>query len=244
VPIPVLRGVIDRRILVNYRVDAEVLARLLPPPFRPKLVRGVGMAGICLIRLKHVRPRFFPAALGLSSENAAHRIAVEWEENGQLRQGVYIPRRDTSSRWNALAGGRLFPGVHNHAQFHVEEHDEFYRVALQSDDGQARLAVAARLALELPGGSVFRSLREASEFFEVGSVGYSPNSSGAFDGLELRTFGWRVQPLAVERVESSFFSDAARFPPGSATLDCALLMREVQHQWLSKPALCCEPAAV
>ena len=66
--IPVIRGVIERRILVNYRVDPDVLARVLPEPFRPKLFGGVGMAGICLIRLKHVRPRVLPAWSGISSE--------------------------------------------------------------------------------------------------------------------------------------------------------------------------------
>ena len=40
--IPVVRGVIDRRILANFRVDPEVLARVLPQPFRPKLASGAG----------------------------------------------------------------------------------------------------------------------------------------------------------------------------------------------------------
>ena len=100
--IPVIRGLIDRRILVNYRVKPDVLARLLPKPFRLKLVNGMGMAGVCLIRLKHVRPKFLPAFLGISSENAAHRIAVEWDQNGETKQGVFVPRRDTSSRINTL----------------------------------------------------------------------------------------------------------------------------------------------
>ncbi len=77
-PVPVVQGVIARRLLVNFRVRPEVLAALLPGPFRPKLVHGFGMAGICLIRLEQVRPRGLPAFVGLSSENAAHRIAVEW----------------------------------------------------------------------------------------------------------------------------------------------------------------------
>ena len=47
--IPVIRGVIDRRILVNYRADPDVLARVVPEPFRPKLINGAGMAGVCLI---------------------------------------------------------------------------------------------------------------------------------------------------------------------------------------------------
>src|SRR5438128_2734307 len=99
--IPVIRRVIDRRILVNYPVDVDVLAPLLPAPFRPKVVQGVGMVGICLIRLKKVRPTFFPSWLGISSENAAHRTAVEWEDNGTGREGVYVRRRDTSSWLNA-----------------------------------------------------------------------------------------------------------------------------------------------
>ena len=119
--LPVIRGVIDRRILVNYRVDPSVLAQALPPPFRPKLYRGYGMVGICLIRLRGVRPRFLPSWLGISSENAAHRTAVEWDAGGSVREGVYVRRRDTSSRLNALAGGRAFPGIHAHARFTVRE---------------------------------------------------------------------------------------------------------------------------
>src|SRR5438132_3356623 len=99
--IPLIRGVIDRRILVNYRVAPDVLARQLPAPFRPRLVHGFAMVGICLIRLREVRPAFVPAWLGIHSENAAHRVAVEWDQDGAVREGVYIRRRDTSSRFNA-----------------------------------------------------------------------------------------------------------------------------------------------
>ena len=74
--LPIIRGVIDRRILVNFTVDPAVAAKLLPRPFRPKLVNGIAVAGICLIRLKQIRPRGWPAILGISSENAAHRIGV------------------------------------------------------------------------------------------------------------------------------------------------------------------------
>jgi hypothetical protein len=76
---PTLAATIERRILVNYRVDPDVLALLLPPPFRPVVVGGYGIAGICLIRLSGVRPAGVPRALGVTSENAAHRVAVEWD---------------------------------------------------------------------------------------------------------------------------------------------------------------------
>jgi hypothetical protein len=237
--IPIIRGLIDRRILVNFQVEPDVLAAILPEPFRPKLVDGVGIAGICLIRLKQIRPRFIHIKAGISSENAAHRIAVEWEHDGVQREGVYIPRRDTSSRLNTLAGGRLFPGEHHHARFRVEEEGEHYEVTLDSDDGTTHVAVHGRIAPELPGGSVFTSLDAASEFFKRGSLGYSATSDpDKLDGLELRSFEWCVQPLAVGRVESSFFEDTARFPPGTVRFDSALLMRGIEHEWHGREPLC------
>jgi hypothetical protein len=243
--IPVVRGVIDRRILVNYRVNPGVLSRILPQPFRPKLVNGTGMAGVCLIRLKHLRPKFFPSILGMSSENAAHRIAVEWEQDGDKQEGVFIPRRDTSSWLNTVAGGRLLPGEHHHARFQVDERDGHYRVALDSDDSRTHLLVEGRACEELPRGSTFGSLRDASAFFERGSLGYSATAQpGRFDGLELRSFSWHVAPLAVERVESSLFEDQALFPPESVEFDCALLMRGIDHEWHGRGALSAEASTV
>jgi hypothetical protein len=74
------------------------MKRALPAPFRPKLHRGYAIAGICLIRLERIRPVVFPSFCGISSENAAHRMAVLWDEpSGGSREGVFIPRRDTDS---------------------------------------------------------------------------------------------------------------------------------------------------
>jgi hypothetical protein len=238
--LPVMRGVIDRRMLVNFRCEPALLARLVPAPFRPKLVRGWGIAGICLIRLKGLRPRWLSTPLGFTSENAAHRIAVEWDENGARREGVFIPRRDTNSKLNTLAGGRLFPGVHHFARFDVWEAPNRFKLEMHSEDGDTQVRVAARVADEWPAGSVFSTLDEASTFFAAGSLGWSAGSRPSeFDGLELHSFGWRMEPLIVERVESSFFQNPAIFPPGAAEFDSALLMRGIQHEWHGRGRMLC-----
>lgn len=238
--IPVIKGIIDRRILANFRIDPETMANVLPAPFRPKLVHGFGIGGICLIRLKAIRPRFLPIPWGIGSENAAHRFAVEWEVDGEWKEGVYIPRRDTNSRLNTWAGGTLFPGIHHHATFSVEESDDRYSVTMRSDDDRASVHVSGRVVDEIPDSSVFSSVAEVSEFFERGSLGYSEtNTQGEYDGLELRCQNWHVQPLEIERVESSFFQDETRFPPGTIEFDNALLMRGIQHEWHGREELCC-----
>lgn len=239
---PVIRGVIDRRILANFHIEPDVISRFLPSPFRPKLVNGYAIGGVCLIRLKAIRPRWLPLPWGIGSENAAHRIAVEWDVDGHVEEGVYIPRRDSSSRMNSLAGGRLFPGLHHLASFTVEESGDRFSVTVRSVDGDTRVHVSGTVADHLPESSVFSSLSGASHFFERGAVGYSATRrSGQYDGLELKCRNWRVEPLQVERVESSFFEDERRFPKDSTEFDCALLMRGIHHEWHGREELCCRP---
>ena len=228
--IPRIKGIIDRRILINYQIDKEVLEKYLPKPFRPKLVNGKGIAGICLIRLKEIRPKGLPRQLGISSENGAHRIAVEWTENGIQKEGVFIPRRDTSSRLNAFAGGTIFPGIHHLAKFTVNEQDGNYEVGFVSRDNTS-LSIKARETTTWNKESIFENLQCVSGFFEEGSVGYSPDKND-FDGLELKAYNWEVSLLEVEDVRSSFFENEAIFPKGSVIFDNALLMKNIEHEWI------------
>lgn len=229
--IPKITGIIDRRILVNFTVDADIAKKMVPQPFSPKLVNGKAIAGICLIRLKQIRPKGMPAFLGVGSENGAHRIAVEWQEDGKLKEGVYIPRRDTSSLFNTVAGGRVFPGRHYQAKFDVNESNGQYHVAFSSSDGTV-INVDAKVSEQLNAGSIFGNLDVASDFFKAGSTGYSPNGN-KYEGLILHTDNWKVQALEVSAVKSSFFEDEAIFPKGSVKFDNALLMTNIQHDWSS-----------
>jgi hypothetical protein len=90
----------------------------------------------------------------------------------------------------------------------------------------------------LPSTSKFASLEEASTFFERGCLGYSATKAGdSFDGLRLMIRDWKVEPLDVAEVHSTFFADRSRFPRGSVEFDCALLMRDIDHEWQAAPPL-------
>lgn len=230
--LPTIQGLIRRRILANFRIDPQVMQRQLPSRFRPKLHDGFAVAGICLIRLEHVRPKLAPEIIGLSSENAAHRVAVLWDEDGVTREGVFISRRDTNSQINHLLGGRIFPGEHHQASFSVAESDSEIRLTMESADAEVKVEIEGKVAAELPPASIFSSLEQASSFFEEGALGYSVTSEpGRLDGLELKTKEWRVEPLQVERVYSSYFSDEEKFPKSGIGFDHALIMRNVAHEW-------------
>jgi hypothetical protein len=232
--LPTIQGVIRRRILANFRIDPSVMQRQLPPRFRPKIHDGFAVAGICLIRLEHIRPKPFPDLLGLSSENAAHRVAVLWDDDREAQEGVFIARRDTNSHLNHLLGGRVFPGEHHRAKFKVVESGSEIKLSMKSEDSAVAVEVEGEIGSELPAGSIFTSLAEASSFFEAGSLGYSVTSEpDRLDGLRLDTREWRVEPLQIERIYSSYFSDEKTFPKHSIEFDHALIMRDVAHEWHS-----------
>lgn len=237
--IPTLAGTVKRRILLNYRADPANIQRLLPGGFRPKLYRGKAVAGICLIRLEHIRPKLAPEFIGLSSENAAHRIAVEWDEDGKTREGVFIPRRDTDSAISALAGGTLFPGEQNRAMFDVRDRDGTIEFSMTSVDGSVHIELNGSHADDLPMESIFEDLEASSEFFRGGALGYSVKSDpDRLDGITLRTNEWNVSPLNIGRVSSTFYDDESLFPKGTIEFDHALIMENVEHEWHAAPDFC------
>jgi hypothetical protein len=230
--VPIMRSVVQRRLLINYRLDPDIAAAIVPAPFEPQLVNGEAVAGICLIRLGELRPRGVPAGFGSTSENAAHRFAVQWREGSDLRTGVYIPERHSASLANVAAGGRFFPGLHERASFRVTETATEIAVAFAARYGRCRVDAAVAISRELTDSKLFADTEAASDFFRASPSGYSPNHRRArLEGVELRTHAWSIEPASIHHVRSSMFDDRERFPPGSIHLDSALVMRNVPAEW-------------
>ena len=166
-------------------------------------------------------------------------MAVEWNTPAGVANGVYVPRRDSSSRLNVLLGGRLYPGEHGRADFSVAETPDRLQVAFRTRDRSAAVDADVELTEQLEGSELFGDLAAASAFFEAGSAGFSATrDAGRFDGLELSSTAWLVQPARVRSVRSSLFDDQAVFPAGSAVLDCALVMARGTGQLAGAPVGC------
>lgn len=231
-----VQGVIARRMLLNFRADAQVVQRLLPEPLRVDQQQGHAIVGICLIRLENLRPNGIPSALGLSSENMAHRVAILFPDRGRMRPGVFIWRRETNQRLVELLGGRLFPGVHHHARFQVREDGRRLNMNVTTEDGKADVRFSARASGQWRPTASFGSFQEVSEFFRKGDCGFSCSLRGdELEGLQLKALKWAMMPMDVEFQHCAFYSDSQRFPAGSIEFDCGLLMRGLPHEWHQIP---------
>jgi hypothetical protein len=232
--LPVLNGIIDRRILINYRVDPVIVKRLLPNHLEPLVVNGYASAGICLLRLRDIGLKHSPACLRITSENAAHRFLVKYVEQGKEVHGVYIPRRDTDSMVNVLLAGKIFSWPHYAAKFTVDEAEGNYKIGIDSNDGTSSLHVEAHLTDSFPKASMFNSIDHASSCFKDCFTGVSPSTSpNRFKTIHLITKTWDVKPLNIRELHSSYFEDRSLFPEGSIEFDNALLMEGIEHEWHS-----------
>lgn len=221
-----LRGKMRRRLLLTYRVEADVARSLIPAPFRPQLVQGSAVGGICMIALGDLRPGWVRPTFGVSTQNVAHRFAVEWDEGERVRQGVYVTERHSSGLIPVIGGGRFFPGVQSHARFHVDESETRFQVRMSAPD--ALVSADVELTEEWD-SALFATVQEASDFYRAGAIGWSPGRDGrAAEALELTSTSWSVAPGRINALTSSFF-DA--LPVGAATVDSALVMRDISVLW-------------
>ena len=228
-------GIIDHRILLNFRIDPEVMKKNLPEEFTPKVVNGYAIGGICQVSLSEMRAKGMPSIVGTGSHNAAHRIAVDSSQG----EGVYVTRRDTNSWLNTMSGGRVFPGVYSKANFDVSVSGDLYSVRIENKKKELIMSISAEVVSELPEGSVFESTEEVSNFFKTGNIGWSSREqSNQFDAIELTTDEWRMEPLKVKENFSAYFSNTSMFPKGSVEFDSAMIMRNLKHSWVSRDNLC------
>jgi Uncharacterized conserved protein (COG2071) len=230
--LPTLEGVIARRVLVNFRVDPTVARRLVPTPLELIVERGACVAGICLIRLERLRPKGLPAAVGVASENMAHRIAIRYPTPAGPSDGVFIWRRDTDQALVSLLGGRLFPGVHGRATLEVTEDDASLAMDVRTERGEADVTLRVRATSEWRPTPLFPTFDTVAEFFRRGDCGFSCSlHQNRLEGMRLKTLVWKMEPLAVDGVSAAFYEDTRRFPAGSAALDGAVVMRGIPHEW-------------
>lgn len=238
--IKVIKGTIDRRVLINYRLDPDYLSKMLPEPFKPRLFDGSALGGICLIRFKDMRPTWLPQFLGTTSENGTHRFCVEWTTKGKRHTGIYVKQRFTNSRLHEFGGGKVFPGNLTFSKFKVNENNGKYEISFKSKNNDKVNVLVDEADAKFPSNSVFSNIDQASQFFEKDDIGYSPSSNKkVHQGVKLNTTEWKVSPLKVIKASSSLFTNEKIFPNGSAHIDHALIMKNIKHDWQVVEDVCC-----
>lgn len=196
-------GHIRRRLLVNYWVDPAEAASCLPDGVRPHTGSNGGVVvGCCMIELDDVRPWPMPTGVGVSLRAAAHRISCEAGSQERPVRAVFVPSRLTNALLPVLAGGRLFPGVHQRAEVQVSETDKLQWVVRDRGRGDPfSIAASADLAKGRPTGG------EVAEIVIGTTLGLSPgHRRGSIQAIEMEPDHLDAQEVELVDVESEFIA--------------------------------------
>ena len=231
---------LEQRLLMVFRAEPHSLAKWLPADVHLRPFRGLGIAGIWIERRPQKASRLLPARL-VATQNIVHHIYVTNDLAPQREKaGILVVRRDTSSRWQSWSTTGPEVVRRHHARFRVRRRHESIDLIADSDDRVMHVALAARLTEHLPDDSAFRSVADATAFLQP-SAAFLGAVGGLAPLVSHRSTKWRLQPLAVKRVESSLFSSPTT-PSGRLEFDSAFTLRSIEFSWQQEPAFCGDAA--
>lgn len=223
------QGRIDTRLLLNAIADPAEVAPRLPDGVRPHGTEGGGtVVGCCLLEIGDLRPRGMPAFVGVRMRAVAHRISTEWDTStGGTEVGVFVPMRHTDSRLASMVGGRLFPGMHQHAAIDLirtPAHLEWKVGEPPFDNGFGlRVRVDTQTPMVDPTPSVCATCVDPT-------LGLSPDHKGRLEAAHMAPEGRDVRAVHVEELQSTFFDSFVTATPATA-----YLMEHLGVRWSATP---------
>ncbi len=230
---------LDQKLLLVFRAGVDAFATTLPAGVPMQPIRGQGLAGIWIERRQERPTALLPARLS-ATLNVVHFLYVTQDPPaGRDSAGVLVLRRDTSSRWQSWrTPGPALLRKH-HARFRVRKWHESIEFSANSDDRVMHVALSAQLTQELPANSLFHSVADATASLRSGPA-YFGAPCGVSHLARQKSTKWKLQPLAVKRVESSLFGLPANPNGGELEFDSAFTLQSIEFGWRKQPAFCCD----
>jgi hypothetical protein len=232
-PIPVA-AFFRHSLVLTYALAPETLEPLVPDGLVLDTYQGRAFLAIALVQTEHLRPSFFPAALGRDFFLSGYRIFTRLGSGAQSRRGLRILRSDTDHRWMVFAGNRLTHYNYRLCQADFEERNGEIHWTIRTPHAEADLEVVAHVdgsPAALPGGSPFSTLAEARRF--AGPLPYTfdyEEPTGAIIGIRAVRQNWNPQPVAVE-VRRNTFLEQEPFRSAGPVLANAFYVRDVPYEW-------------
>lgn len=224
---------------INYAVDPEALARLLPAPLRPEIHRDSAWVQILMSSLRDMRPQGMIPLFGVCFYQVSYRAAVTWQRaDGTWRRGGYFVRSETNDAVMRSIGNRL-----NEFRFHEFGSAEMVMVR----DGQ-RLTIGVdpdpdfpsgrlfgtfdtRPLARPPAGSTWKSMDELHEpLVECYDALGVDRDNGWLYVLTIDREPWRAKFVAPVDLYSEYF-DTGPLGGGKARLDSVLHLDRCAYKW-------------
>lgn len=200
-------GELDRCWLFTYRTPIEYARKLLPRPLEPVTHAGYAFWNIVVCHISAMRPRHFPAFVGVDYWHLAYRLYVRLPlEHSESIEGLYFLRSDCDQRLMSLAGNLLTDFHFHTAPLLIRQDQEALEIRLESPDAPAHARLLPGVAPQLAEHSAFASLDEAAAFLKYKPYGISLDKAGRANVVHITRNEqvWRNRLVQVECADWAF----------------------------------------
>jgi hypothetical protein len=223
-----LLGTIDRCWLFVYQTPESEARALVPAALELVTRDGCAFWNIVACRLRAMRPRGFPAFVGVSCWHVAYRFYVRFHPAaGPPIEGLYFVRSDCDSRLMTMMGNALTDFRFHTAGVEVTETDALVQITIRSPDAPARATVDRAKPAELPPHSSFSSLEEAAAYLKYKPFGISLDAAGNANVAAIRRdeAAWKSRLVDVISAEWQFFEGKTVRP------EICYEVEPIDYQW-------------
>ncbi|MBI3549213.1 MAG: DUF2071 domain-containing protein [Elusimicrobia bacterium] len=224
---------------LNYAVEPDALAALLPAPLAPELHRGRAWVQVLMSSLRDMRPQGAAPLLGWCFYQASYRAAVVIEgEGGRRRRGGYFLRSDTNNDLMRAVGNALREfkfHAFGSAQMMMAREKDALVLGVDPEPGPAGGKLLAVLDLAATGGPPPGSLWTSAQDLHVPLVEcYDAFGVDAAAGhlyiLTIDREPWNARFVRPTKLYCEFF-DAGPLGGGRAKFDSALYIPKCDYSW-------------
>lgn len=221
---------------INYAVEPERLARLLPAPLEPELFRGSAWVQVLMSSLRDMRPQGMTPLLGVCFYQVSYRAAVRYRSaSGDWRRGGYFVRSETNDPVMRRVGNTLKEFKFHEfgeARMLMAREGELLTVAVDPEPpfpgGKLVGVFDTRPSTQPPPGSVWRGLEDLHE-----PLVECYDALGVADGfvyvLTIDRAPWNAHFVRPTELYSEYFEEGPLAP--GARLDSVLHLTECAYQW-------------
>jgi hypothetical protein len=223
-----LVGTIDRCWLFVYQTPEADARALIPAALELVTRDGCAFWNIVVCHLRGMRPRGFPAFVGVSYWHVAYRLYVRFHPaSGPPIEGIYFLRSDCDKPLMSMAGNALTDFNFHTAGVEVVEQDALVGITVRSPDAPGRASLDRSKPAALPAHSVFSSLEEAAAFLKYKPFGISVDPAGNANIVAIKRdeAAWKSRLVPVVSAEWRFFEGKTVRP------EICYEVEPINYQW-------------